>query len=333
MSLIFKPKSSFGFLSALLITVVGLLLSITNSCTHEGLPADQMEEICFTRQVLPVFQNSCATSGCHDAITAEEDYIFTDYANIMKSIHPGDASKSEAYKAITSHSEIMPPGNPLPIDKRTLIMLWIEQGAKETTCDSTVSNPDTKSGTAWACYDRDIQPIFNSSCAVSNCHNSITHEEGMDLSRYEHAFANIKPGHPEESEIYEAITEDPNSEHLMPHKPYSPLSQAAIDTIYSWIKKGGLKEECASFCDTTGTIAYASHIKPIIDLSCASCHGANNPSGGLNLLNAANIQTIAQSGKLLAAIKRKGSIVMPPTNALADCQVRKFELWINQGYN
>lgn len=333
MRLIFKAKSSFGFLSALVILVVGFILSITNSCTHEGLPADQMEEICFTRQVLPIFQNSCATSACHDVTTAEDGYIFTDYANIMKSIVPGDASKSKAYKAITSHTEIMPPGNPLPIDKRTLIMLWIEQGAKESTCDGTASNPDTKSGTLWACYDRDIQPIFNSSCAVSNCHNSITHKEGIDLSRYAHAFALIKPGNPEGSKLYEAITENPNSEDFMPHKPYSPLSQAAIDTIYSWIKRGGLKEECASICDTSGTITYASHIKPIIDISCASCHGANNPSGGINLLNAANIQTIAQSGKLLEVIKRKGSIVMPPANALADCQIREFELWMNQGYN
>lgn len=139
MRLVLKNKSSSGFLSALWILVVGLMLSSANSCTHEGLPADQMEEICFTRQVLPIFQNSCATSGCHDATTAEEGYVFTDYANIMKSIEPGDASKSKAYKAITSHSETMPPDVPLPIDKRILIRLWIEQGAKETTCQSNTS--------------------------------------------------------------------------------------------------------------------------------------------------------------------------------------------------
>ena len=333
MRLVLKSKSSFGYLSAIWIFVVGLILSTANSCTHEGIPADQMEEICFTKQVLPIFQNSCATTDCHDAATAEDGYIFTDYANIMKSIEPVNASKSKAYEAITSHSEIMPPDNPLPIDKRTLIMLWIEQGAKETTCESTAPNPDTKSGTQWACYDRDIQPIFNSSCAVSGCHNSITHKEGIDLSRYAHALALIKPGNPGGSKLYEAITENPNSEDFMPHKPYSPLSQAAIDTIYSWIKRGGLNEECASFCDTTGTIAFTSHIKPIIDMACISCHGINNPSGGITLTTVENVKTVAQSGKLLAAVKRTGTKVMPPAYALDDCRVSAIELWINQGYH
>lgn len=139
MRLVLKNKSSFGFLSALLIFVFGLILFTAHSCTHEGIPAEQMEEICFTQQVLPVFQNSCATSGCHDASTAEDGYIFTDYSNIMKAIEPGNASKSKAYQAITSHFKIMPPDNPLPVEKRVLVRLWIEQGARETTCQSGAS--------------------------------------------------------------------------------------------------------------------------------------------------------------------------------------------------
>jgi uncharacterized membrane protein len=125
---------SFRFLSALLILTLGILFVTIPSCQHEGIPADQMETICFTEQVLPIFLNSCGTSGCHDSKTAEEGYIFTDYASIMKSITPGNADKSKAYEAMTSNLEIMPPDNPLPQDKRTLIRLWIEQGAKETTC-------------------------------------------------------------------------------------------------------------------------------------------------------------------------------------------------------
>lgn len=127
-----KPR--FTLFSAWMILGLCFALFMTNSCQHEGISADQLEPICFTEQVLPIFQNSCGTSGCHDAKTAEEGYVFTDYAGIMKSITPGNADKSKAYKAITSNLEIMPPDNPLPQDKRTLIRLWIEQGAKETTC-------------------------------------------------------------------------------------------------------------------------------------------------------------------------------------------------------
>ncbi|MDP3644643.1 MAG: c-type cytochrome domain-containing protein [Bacteroidota bacterium] len=123
-----------GFFTAWLILGLAASFLLINSCQHNGIPADQMEPICFTEQVLPIFQNSCGTSGCHDAKTAESGYVFTDYARIMKAITPGNASKSKAYKAMISTFVVMPPNNPLPQDKRTLVRLWIEQGAKQTTC-------------------------------------------------------------------------------------------------------------------------------------------------------------------------------------------------------
>jgi hypothetical protein len=284
---------------------------------------------------LPIFQNSCAVSGCHNGRGGESGYVFTDYASIMNAITPGNAAKSKAYQAITSTFQLMPPKNALPIGKRTLIRLWIEQGAKETTCGPDgIVVPVTKSGTLWACYDRDIQPMLLSSCAVSGCHNAISHKEGIDLSSYAKAKATISAGNPSGSKLYKAITASPTSENFMPPKPYSPLSKAAIDTIYSWIKRGGSNEECASVCDTTGTIAYTSHIKSIIDLACVSCHGANSPSGGITLLTSANVQAVAKTGKLLGAVKRKtGFVAMPAAYALSTCEVRQIELWINQGYN
>lgn len=124
----------FGLFSAWQMIIPSFVFLMTSSCKHEVISADQMEPICFTEQVLPIFQNSCATTDCHDVTTAEEGYVFTDYAGIMKAITPGNANKSKAYQAITSDSELMPPDNPLPVDKRILIRLWIEQGAKDTTC-------------------------------------------------------------------------------------------------------------------------------------------------------------------------------------------------------
>lgn len=121
----------FGFISALLIFGLGSLLFLVNSCKHDGIPADQFPTVNFNEQILPIFQNSCGTSGCHDS-RGEAGYVFTDYSNIMKAITAGDADKSTAYKAITSTFQLMPPNNALPIEKRTLIRLWIEQGANET---------------------------------------------------------------------------------------------------------------------------------------------------------------------------------------------------------
>lgn len=321
-------------LNTFLIVGLAPFLFLTNSCKHEGIPADQMTKICFQKQVLPIFQNSCGTTGCHDS-KAEGGYVFKDYASIMKAINPGNADKSKAYQAITSTFQLMPPNNALPIDKRTIIRLWIEQGAKETTCgDNGVVNGNTKSGTLWACYNRDIQPLLMSSCAVSGCHNAITHKEGIDLSSYSKTLQTIKAGNPASSKLYQAITATPGTEEFMPPKPYSGLSKAAIDTIYSWIKRGGQNEECASVCDTTGTIGYTNRIKALIDLDCVSCHGTSNPSGGIRLLTAADLQVVGKNGKLIGAIKRKtGFSAMPPAYALSTCEVREVQLWINQGYN
>jgi len=320
------------------ILVAFLLLSLSflvNSCKHEGIPADQFDPICFTEQVLPIFQNSCAT--CHGGSRNEAGLDFSNYTGIMKAITAGNADKSKAYQAITSTFQLMPPDNALPESKRTIIRLWIEQGAQETTCEASgtgTTTGTTKSGTLWACYDRDIQPILMSSCAVSGCHDATTHKEGIDFSSYAKAIGTISQGNPTRSKLYKAITANASSEDFMPPKPYSALSKTAIDTIYSWIKRGGLNEECASPCDTTGTIGYTSHIKSIIDLSCASCHGATNPSGGIELLTASDVQTVAKSGKLLGAVKRQsGYTAMPPAYALSTCEVRQIELWINQGYN
>lgn len=318
-----------GFISVIAASTLFTVLFLANSCKHEGIPADQLPEICFQNEILPIFQNSCAS--CHGSTHGDAGLDFSNYSGIMKAITPGNADKSKAYQAITSTFELMPPNNPLPEDKRTLIRLWIEQGAKETSCESSGSD---KSGTLWACFDRDIQPILMSSCAVSGCHDATTHKEGYDFSTYAKSLSALKAGSPSTSKLYRVITANQTSEDFMPPKPYSPLSKAAIDTIYSWIKRGALNEECASPCDTTGTIAYTSHIKSIIDLSCASCHGANNPSGGIKLLTAADLQTVAKSGKLMGAIQRKtGYSAMPPAYSLSDCEIHQVQLWINQGYN
>jgi hypothetical protein len=131
-------KTRIGFHSATLVFGLALGLLLINSCKNEGVPADQFEQICFTGQVLPIFQNSCATSGCHDS-KGEGGYVFTNYSGIMQAITPGDADKSKAYQAITSAFQLMPPDNPLSTENRTIIRLWIEQGALETKCTTTKS--------------------------------------------------------------------------------------------------------------------------------------------------------------------------------------------------
>jgi mono/diheme cytochrome c family protein len=116
--------------SVLVALIIVPVFFLTNSCKHEGVPADQMPKINFTEQVLPIFTQNCAS--CHGGGKGGGgDTKFTDYASIIKSITPGDALKSKAYQAITSTFQLMPPNNALTTNERTLIRLWIDQGAKQ----------------------------------------------------------------------------------------------------------------------------------------------------------------------------------------------------------
>jgi hypothetical protein len=115
-----------------IIFTVSIIISLS-ACTHDadisGIP-----EVCFTGEVLPIFQNNCTMSGCHSGGGDEEMPLRT-YSEIMNGITSGKPDASEIYRSITSKwGQMMPPGQPLSIGNRTLIRLWIEQGAGETTC-------------------------------------------------------------------------------------------------------------------------------------------------------------------------------------------------------
>ncbi|HAH25661.1 MAG TPA: hypothetical protein DCL77_18205 [Prolixibacteraceae bacterium] len=122
---IFKPQ--IRLYSAKLIIMLGCLL-IISSCKHDAIPADQMTPVPFS-QVKVIFTSYCAK--CHDANGGGESrYSFTDYEGIMQAIVPFNASKSKAYQSMTSTLQLMPPDGAVPTSQRTLIRLWIEQGAK-----------------------------------------------------------------------------------------------------------------------------------------------------------------------------------------------------------
>ena len=119
----------FGFFSASVFISLSAILLLNNSCKHDGTPTDQLPQVNFTEQVLPIFQTSCAISGCHTANGGESRYVFSDYAGIMQAVVPGNADKSKAYKSMTSTFQLMPPNSALSTSQRTTIWLWIEQGA------------------------------------------------------------------------------------------------------------------------------------------------------------------------------------------------------------
>jgi len=119
------------FLGSLLIITT---ISLIGSCTHK-VNIEDLPEVCFEGDILPIFRNNCAITGCHDG-TGESDLVLDSYQNIIEEVKPGNPFDSKIYEVLTKTSgdDMMPPDRPLSLENRTLIRFWIEQGAKNTVC-------------------------------------------------------------------------------------------------------------------------------------------------------------------------------------------------------
>lgn len=112
---------------------IALMLAFI-ACTHDPVGVDEQPLVCYQTNVKPIIQNNCAKSGCH---AGGELDLSTD-AGILRRVTPGKPFESSLYNAITSTwIQPMPPSPnpPLTKEQRTIIELWILQGAN-TTCGS-----------------------------------------------------------------------------------------------------------------------------------------------------------------------------------------------------
>lgn len=314
-------------------------------CQHDPVFVDETGEICFDQQILPLLQTSCGISGCHDAGTASEGFAATDYASIMKIVTPGDVKGSKLYNVITdiNGENFMPPDNPLTQNQRMLIHLWIAGGAQETKCNQA-SNPGNNPGTNPQPVDtitfvQDILPLLQSSCATTGCHDNITHEEDIRYTSYEGVMnsGTVDAFRPDNSEMIEKITDD-EPDDRMPPPPLSALTSEQISQLKKWISDGALNSSYIdASCDTAGTIEFLTEVWPVIQNNCVGCHNNTVTNGNVNLNGYEFIKKQAETTKngisLLKGVitHAAGFVGMPPAWQLAHCDIRKIELWIEQG--
>jgi hypothetical protein len=113
--------------------IVGL--GLLSACRNDPVGVDTQPKICFAKEVLPVYQNNCAKSGCHGD-SGERGLNLGTAEGILRNVVPGKPFDSEIYTALTNTwAGVMPPppNEPLTLAQRTTIYLWILQGA-DTTC-------------------------------------------------------------------------------------------------------------------------------------------------------------------------------------------------------
>lgn len=177
------------------------------------------------------------------------------------------------------------------------------------------------------CFERDILPIFVSNCAMSGCHDVNTKADKYDLSNYTAILSKgIKPGNPDNSEIWEVIQENE-----MP--PNGALTREQKSYIKSWIAAGAKNgTNCVVQCDSN-VFTYSSAVSKIMS-QCTGCHSGNNASAQVNLSIHAGVQTVALNGRLMGSLLgHSGYASMPPYGSprLTSCQITQLNKWIGNG--
>lgn len=226
-------KNSFYILAAFITA-----LTVFNACKHDlpeapgGSPSPVpggTNEVCFESQVLPIFQSNCAKSGCHDAASSQEGYVFDSYANIIKKgIRPGRADNSDVYEVLfeTGSKKMPRPPNPdLTPEQKALIGRWINEGAKNTVncgivCDTTQFK-----------YAANISVIANTYC--TGCHGGTAPAGGINLSTHSGIQTVALSGR-----LVGAVSHAPGYS-PMP-KNANKLSACQITQIRKWVDAGAL---------------------------------------------------------------------------------------------
>lgn len=200
--------------------------------------------------------------------------------------------------------------------------------------DTTTYPPDGKPCDPDTVYfQNDILPLIVGNCGISGCHDAATAEEGIILDGYANIMSTgkVKPFDPNDSEIYEKITEtDPDK--IMPPPPNTPLTPEQMALIYKWIEQGALNNYCDG-CDTVD-VKFSTHVLPIFLQNCQGCHGATPTNyATYSLTNHTEVVFGVTNNSLLERIKHTTGFNAMPYGAsqLNDCKIRTIEMWINNG--
>lgn len=199
----------------------------------------------------------------------------------------------------------------------------------DTTSDTT-GNPTSNE----VCFQRDVLPIFQSSCALSGCH-AAPGQDGYVFSSYQTIMRKgVVAGDPFDSEIFEKITED-RLDKRMPPTPRNPLTPQQIELIRRWIAEGAKNTNCpppTGGCDTLN-MTYTRNIKPILQTYCLGCHSGPNPSAGQRLDNFSDVRAAGVSGRLYGVVSHSAGYPKMPYNGnkLDDCRIATIKAWVSQG--
>ena len=178
-------------------------------------------------------------------------------------------------------------------------------------------------------FVNEIKPLILSNCAMSGCHDNITHAEDVELTSYNSIMRYVRPGNASNSKLYKVIIKTDNER--MPPPPMAAFTQAQKDKLAKWINQGAKNNNCIAACDTS-VFTYSGAVKNILQNKGVGCHSTAVTSGGINLSSYSGVQTSALSGSLYGSVAQlPGFSPMPPGFKLSECEIRQIKKWVVAG--
>lgn len=163
-----------------------LILVVFTKCDGNKV----VPNVCFDKNILPIFISKCTTSGCHSGSSIKDKgkSDLRSYEGILNQVTPYYPFMSEIYQKCSGSNPEMPPKSYIPLTETELayIKYWIHIGAKNST-NCVVTQCDTLA----ISFSNRIMPIIQNSCV--GCHNSSNPSGGYDLSSYNEIIKSIDP--------------------------------------------------------------------------------------------------------------------------------------------
>lgn len=116
-----------------LLIFTGMAFTTVMSCTYnEVLPVELNpdEEIFFSQDIIPIFESSCISSGCHNGTVSPDLRSAAAYESLQTGgyLNTEVPDQSELYLWMSETNGPMPPLGANATNNATVLQ-WIEQGA------------------------------------------------------------------------------------------------------------------------------------------------------------------------------------------------------------
>ena len=181
-------------------------------------------------------------------------------------------------------------------------------------------------------FQQSVLPLITSNCAMSGCHDAISHKEGVNLTNYTNIRKEVSASNPTSSELYKCLNE--TGDERMPPAPSAEFSLTQKSLLLKWIQQGAKNNTCSNTatCDTVN-VTFSASVLPVLKTYCVGCHSAASPSAGIDLSTYAAVKVYAANGRLMGSITHAiGYKPMPSsTSKLGVCEINQIKAWVTKG--